>query len=153
MIYARKDLLKKLKYSRGDKMNDFSLKLILKSELKIRMPSYLFRELVEESNIEDKTLGKTELIDSLFEEYSLEEIKEMILSRYDDERYIKHQKRLLDKIEGPDIDERNAMKREEEKKKKRKKVYSPSTGYYDEGINYFGEYMGNLCEYLGHEDW
>ena len=61
-------------------MNDFNLKLLLKSELSVKMPSNLFRELVEESNIKNKSLRKTALIESLFEEYSLDEIKDMILS-------------------------------------------------------------------------
>ena len=60
-------------------MDDFHLKLILKSELKIRMPSYLFNEIAEEIRTNDNHLGKDKLIELLFEKYSLEEIKNLIL--------------------------------------------------------------------------
>ena len=62
-------------------MDEHNLKLILKSELKIKMPSYLFKELVEEIQISDESLGKTDLIDLIFEKYSLQEITDLILKK------------------------------------------------------------------------
>lgn len=43
-------------------MDEYNLRLIVKSELKTKMPSYLFKELVEEIQIADEPLGKTELV-------------------------------------------------------------------------------------------
>lgn len=110
-------------------MDDFNLKLILKSELKIKMASHLFRELMEETQISDKSTSKAEQIDLLFEEYSLEEIKELILNKYENNGDEKNHKRLIDRINGLTVDERRDLERKKEKEKRRKPLYSPSTDY------------------------
>ena len=133
-------------------MDDYNLKLILKSELKTKIPSYLFKELVEEIQIADESLGKTELIDLIFEKYSLQEITNLILEKYEDERHFSKRERFINRINGLNIDERKEIERKEKEKNKKKPVYSPVSLTWDTECDYNSEYLENLCEYLGYKD-
>ena len=118
-------------------MDNFNLKLIVKSEMKMQMPSYLFKELVEEIQIADESLGKSELIDLIFEKYSLQEIIDLILNKYEDERHSSKRERFLKRINGLSIDERKEKERKEEKAKK-KGFSSPSTSHPYRPYLYYG---------------
>ena len=98
-------------------MDEYNLRLIVKSELKTKMPSYLFKEIVEEIQIADESLGKTELIDLILEKYSLQEITNLILEKYEDERHFSKRERFINRINGLSIDERKEIERKEKEKK------------------------------------
>ena len=119
-------------------MDNFNLKLIVKSELKMQMPSYLFKELVEEIRISDQTLGKSELIDLIFEKYSLQEIIDLILNKYEDQHHSSKREKFLKRINGLSIDERKEKERKEEKAKRKKAFSSPSTSYSYRHPLYYG---------------
>ncbi|MBR5503039.1 MAG: hypothetical protein IKV87_01135 [Methanobrevibacter sp.] len=114
-------------------MDDYNLKLILKAELKIRMPSYLFNEIAKEIRTNDAHLSKDKLVELLFEKYSLEEMKNLILEKYSENESCKRNlERFLKKTNGLNIDERIELERKEKEKKKKKPLFSPSTDYgYD----------------------
>lgn len=119
-------------------MDDLNLKLILKSELKLKMPSYLFKELLEEIQLTGKHLNKTDKIDLIFKRYSLPEIIDLILNKYEDENQSIRRKKFLDRINGLSIDERKEKEREEEKAKRKKAFSSPSTSYSYRHPLYYG---------------
>lgn len=119
-------------------MDDFNLKLILKSELKLKMPSYLFKELIEEIQLTGKTLSKTEKIDLIFKRYSLQEIIDLILNKYEDESQSIRRERFLNRINGLSIDERKEKERKEEKAKRKKGFSSPSTSHPYRPYLYYG---------------
>ena len=108
-------------------MDDLNLKLILKSELKVKMPSYLFKELLEDIQLTDENLSKTEKIDVIFKRYSIQEIIDLILNKYEDESQSVRRERFLNRINGPSIDERKEKERKEKEAKRKKAIFSPST--------------------------
>ena len=59
-------------------MEDKNLKLKLKSELKNKMPKRIFIELLDDMGI-GQELGKNEAVDFIFEKYSNEQVKDLIL--------------------------------------------------------------------------
>ena len=107
-------------------MEEHNLKLILKSELHYKMTSQMFKEIIQESKISNKSLGKKESIELLFNEYPLNQILDLILNKYksigDSENY----NRLFNRINGLTIDERREIER---KKEKRKGFSSPSKNF------------------------
>ena len=128
-----------------DIMDDNNLKLILKSELKIRMPTYIFNEIAEEIKTNDNHLGKEKLIELLLEKYSLEEMKNLILEKYSGNESCKgNLERFLKKINGLNIDERRELEMKE-KEKNKKRVISPSTGFWpSEGMSdHYGSWHSN----------
>ena len=116
----------------------------------MQMPSYLFKELAEEIQIANESLGKSELIDLIFEKYSLQEIIDLILKKYDDESHFSKRERFINRISGLSIDERKEEERRE--KNKKKPVYSPVSLTWETECDYNSEYLENLCEYLGYKD-
>ena len=64
-------------------MSDDNLKLKVKNELKTNMPNKLLLELFKEMNL-NTSLGKNEAINSIFQTYTAEEVKDMILKKYDE---------------------------------------------------------------------
>ena len=104
----------------------------------MQMPSYLFKELVEEIRISDQTLGKSELIDLIFEKYSLQEIINLILNKYEGEHHSSKREKFLKRINGLSIDERKEKERKEEKAKRKKAFSSPSTSYSYRHPLYYG---------------
>ena len=119
-------------------MDDLNLKLILKSELKVKMPSYLFKELLEEIQLTGKPLNKTDKIDLIFKRYSLQEIIGLILNKYEGESQSIRRRKFLNRINGLSIDERKEKEREEEKAKRKKGFSSPSTVHPYRPYNYYG---------------
>jgi len=118
-------------------MDDLNLKLILKSELKVKMPSYLFKELLEDIQLTDENLSKTEKIDVIFKRYSIQEIIDLILNKYEDESQSVRRERFLNRINGLSIDERKEKERKE-KAKRKKGFSSPSTVHPYRPYNYYG---------------
>lgn len=121
----------------GEIMDDLNLKLILKSELKVKMPSYLFKELLEEIQLTGKTLSKTEKIDVIFKRYSIREIIDLILNKYEGESQSIRRRKFLNRINGLSIDERKEKERKEEAKRK-KGFSSPSTSHPYRPYLYYG---------------
>lgn len=119
-------------------MDDLNLKLILKSELKVKMPSYLFKELLEDIQLTDENLSKTEKIDVIFKRYSIQEIIDLVLNKYEDESQSVRRERFLNRINGLSIDERKEKERKEEKAKRKKGFSSPSTSHPYRPYLYYG---------------
>ena len=102
-------------------MSDDNLKLKVKSELKNYMPNKLLLELFKEMNL-NTSLGKNDAIDSIFQSYTAEEVKDMILKKYDEKgSYTRSKERFLKSINRKSIEERSKLKEKEEKERKRKK--------------------------------
>lgn len=102
-------------------MSDDNLKLKVKSELKNYMPSKLLLELLKEMNL-NTSLGKNEAINSIFQTYTAEEVKDRILKKYDEkESYSRSKERFLKSINRKSIEERSKLQKKEEKERKRKK--------------------------------
>ena len=102
-------------------MSDDNLKLKVKSELKNYMPNKLLLELFKEMNL-NTSLGKNEAINSIFQSYTAEEVKDMILKKYDEKgSYTRSKERFLKSINRKSIEERSKLKEKEEKERKRKK--------------------------------
>ena len=102
-------------------MSDDNLKLKVKSELKNYMPNKLLLELFKEMNL-NTSLGKNEAINSIFQTYTAEEVKDMILKKYDEKgSYTRSKERFLKSINRKSIEERSKLKEKEEKERKRKK--------------------------------
>ena len=102
-------------------MSDDNLKLKVKSELKNYMPTKLLLELLKEMNL-NTSLGKNDAIDSIFQSYTAEEVKDMILKKYDEKgSYTRSKERFLKSINRKSIEERSKLKEKEEKERKRKK--------------------------------
>ena len=105
-------------------MGNYNLKLKLKSELKIKMPSYVFNELVEEVYLSDNKLNKNEFIELLFEKYTLEEIKDIILHKYDEnESFSNYKEKFLNTLNRLGFDERDKLERKRKKEKRIKKYH------------------------------
>ena len=102
-------------------MSDDNLKLKVKNELKTNMPNKLLLELFKEMNL-NTSLGKNEAINSIFQTYTAEEVKDMILKKYDEKgSYTRSKERFLKSINRKSIEERSKLKEKEEKERKRKK--------------------------------
>ena len=102
-------------------MSDDNLKLKVKSELKNYMPNKLLLELFKEMNL-NTSLGKNDAIDSIFQSYTAEEVKDMILKKYDEKgSYTRSKERFLKSINRKSIEERSKLKEKEEKERRRKK--------------------------------
>ena len=102
-------------------MSDENLKLKVKSELKNYMPTKLLLELLKEMNL-NTSLGKNDAINSIFQSYTAEEVKDRILKKYDEkESYSRSKERFLKSINRKSIEERSKLKEKEEKERKRKK--------------------------------
>ena len=102
-------------------MSDDNLKLKVKSELKNYMPTKLLLELLKEMNL-NTSLGKNEAINSIFQTYTAEEVKDRILKKYDEkESYSRSKERFLKSINRKSIEERSKLQKKEEKERKRKK--------------------------------
>ena len=102
-------------------MSDDNLKLKVKNELKTNMPNKLLLELFKEMNL-NTSLGKNDAIDSIFQSYTAEEVKDMILKKYDEKgSYTRSKERFLKSINRKSIEERSKLKEKEEKERKRKK--------------------------------
>ena len=100
-------------------MGNYNLKLKLKSELKIKMPSYVFNELVEEVYLSEDKLNKNEFIELLFEKYTLEEIKDIILHKYDEnESFSNYKEKFLNTLNRLGFDERDKLERKRKKEKR-----------------------------------
>ena len=106
-------------------MDNYNLKLILKSELKLKMPSRVFKEIVKDTEIYDETLTKNEMIELMFEKYSIQEIKDLILNKYNNLGASINYKNLMDRLNRPSLDEKNELERKN-KKNKRTGFGSPS---------------------------
>ena len=102
-------------------MSDDNLKLKVKSELKNYMPNKLLLELFKEMNL-NTSLGKNDAIDSIFQSYTAEEVKDMILKKKKKKgSYTRSKERFLKSINRKSIEERSKLKEKEEKERKRKK--------------------------------
>ena len=100
-------------------MDDFNLKLKLKSELKTKMQSYIFKDFINDLDLNSET-GKYKLIDLIFEKYTVEEVKDLILKKYDEEEsYSKYKNNFLKTINRLSFDEKSELKNTTEKEKKR----------------------------------
>ena len=100
-------------------MDDFNLKLKLKSELKTKMPSYIFKDFINNLDLNSEE-GKYKLIDLIFEKYTVEEVKDLILKKYDEEEsYSKYKNNFLKTINRLSFDEKSKLKNTTEKEKKR----------------------------------
>ena len=100
-------------------MDDYNLKLKLKSELKTKMPRYIFKDFIEELNLNSED-GKYKLIDSIFEKYTVEEVKDLILKKYnEDESYSKYKENFLNTLNRLSLDEKSKLKSNSEKENKR----------------------------------
>ena len=100
-------------------MDDFNLKLKLKSELKTKMPSYIFKDFINDLDLNSEA-GKYKLIDLIFEKYTVEEVKDLILKKYDEEEsYSKYKNNFLKTINRLSFDEKSKLKNTTEKEKKR----------------------------------
>ena len=100
-------------------MSDNNLKLKVKSELKIHMPNKLFLELIKEMGL-STSLGKNEVVDSVFKSYSSEEVKDMIIKKYDESgSFSRSKERFLNTINRKSVDERSKLKNKEKQEKKR----------------------------------
>ena len=100
-------------------MDDFNLKLKLKSELKTKMPSYIFKDFINDLDL-NSAEGKYKLIDLIFEKYTVEEVKDLILKKYDEEEsYSKYKINFLKIINRLSFDEKSKLKNNTEKEKKR----------------------------------
>lgn len=101
-------------------MSDDNLKLKVKNELKTNMPNKLLLELFKEMNL-NTSLGKTEAINSIFQIYTAEEVKDMILKKYEEKgSYSRSKERFLKSINRKSIEERSKLKKMEEKEKKKR---------------------------------
>lgn len=96
-------------------MSDDNLKLKVKNELKTNMPNKLLLELFKEMNL-NTSLGKTEAINSIFQIYTAEEVKDMILKKYEEKgSYSRSKERFLKSLNRKSIEERSKLKKMEEK--------------------------------------
>ncbi|MCI5738125.1 MAG: hypothetical protein MR277_08990 [Methanobrevibacter ruminantium] len=101
-------------------MSDDNLKLKVKNELKTNMPNKLLLELFKEMNL-NTSLGKTEAINSIFQIYTAEEVKDMILKKYEEKgSYSRSKERFLKSLNRKSIEERSKLKKMEEKEKKKR---------------------------------
>lgn len=101
-------------------MSDDNLKFKVKSELKNYIPNKLLLELFKEMNL-NTSLGKNDAIDSIFQSYTAEEVKDRILKKYDEKgSYSRSKERFLKSINRKSIEERSKLKKKEEKERKRK---------------------------------
>lgn len=133
-------------------MDEDNIKLILKNELKYKMNTQTFKEIIRESNINNNSLSKNESIELLFKECSLNQITDMILNKYKDKGDSHNYKRLFDRINGLSVDERRALARKKEIEKRGKPVYSPTknfrymryNAYYETDNSYYNDYFDNF---------
>lgn len=101
-------------------MSDDNLKLKVKNELKTNMPNKLLLELFKEMNI-NTSLGKNDAVNSIFQSYTAEEVKDMILKKYDEKgSYSRSKERFLKSLNRKSIEERSKLKKMEEKEKKKR---------------------------------
>ena len=100
-------------------MEDKNLKLKLKSELKNKMPKRIFIELLDDMGI-DQELGKNEAVDFIFEKYSNEQVKDLILKEYDKNNLSRNKEKFLNTINRISIDERPKLNKKDERENKRK---------------------------------
>ena len=100
-------------------MEDKNLKLKLKSELKNKMPKRIFIELLDDMGI-GQELGKNEAVDFIFEKYSNEQVKDLILKEYDKNNLSRNKEKFLNTINRISIDERPKLNKKDERENKRK---------------------------------
>ena len=100
-------------------MEDKNLKLKLKSELKNKMPKRIFIELLDDMGI-DQELGKNEAVDFIFEKYSNDQVKDLILKEYDKNNLSRNKEKFLNTINRVSIDERPKLNKKDERENKRK---------------------------------
>lgn len=75
-------------------MTNYDCILKIKYELKVNMPTYLFKEIVGEADF--KAYNRSDLVDLLLKEYSLEELVEIIINKYNENSL--HSKKSLNFI-------------------------------------------------------
>lgn len=100
-------------------MEDNNLKLKLKSELKNKMPKRIFIELLDDMGI-DQELGKNKAVDFIFEKYSNEQVKDLILKKYDKNNLSRNKEKFLNTINRISIDERPKLNKKDKRENKRK---------------------------------